>query len=377
MKSLKITIFFISLLSISFLMSCGGGSEEPNNTIEEAVEISFNTITDFTLSPEKDQDWFKFEVTEPGYIRVMISNIPEDMQVELRFAKYKEWEGDKEDWISDDMKAPTAIVVPEKGTYYLLITERYGEKEIKEKMQLKVEFIKEFDEFEPNNEIETAKKVEFGSNFKAAIFPRGDIEWFKIVAEAPGYIRIQSKDVPEDLPLEVEFYTYDEWAEPKMNVIRESQEMPSACFLPKAGEYFFSIKERYNDNYLTDLFDLKIEFLELKDKNEPNNDFKQAKEIAKGDTINLSIYPVGDKDYYKINITAADTLKFYAKDSKDVVPQVSLFTINPEQEDELIEYKEEKNMPVKYNVEPGVYYILINDEYNDAANYENFEIRIE
>ena len=377
MKPLKITIFFISLLSISFLMSCGGGSEEPNNTIEEAVEISFNSITEFTISPVKDHDWFKFEVTEPGYIRVMISNQPDDPTIKVRFAKYKEWEGDKEDWISEEMDLPTAIVVPEKGTYYILLNENYDENEIKEKMQLKVEFIKEFDEFEPNNEIENAKKVEFGSNFKAAIFPKGDIEWFKVVAEAPGYIRIQSNNVPEELLLEVGFYIYDEWAEPKMNEIRINEEMPSACFLPKAGEYFFRIKEKYNEKYLTDLFDLKIEFLELKDKNEPNNDFKQAKEIAKGDTINLSIYPLGDKDYYKITVTAADTLKFYAKNSKDVVPQVSLFTINPEQADELIEYKEEKNIPVKYNVEPGVYYILINDEYEDAANYENFEIRIE
>ena len=378
MKTIKFSIIILSILSLSLLYSCGGGgNEEPNNTIEEAVAIDFDKPIDFSINPVEDIDWFKFEVKERGYVRALVNNVPEGLSIEIRFAKLKEWEGEKEDWISDWREVPTALTIAEAGTYYIALKDEYNDKENKASMQLKIEFIKEFDEFEDNNTIENAKKIELGSNFKAAIFPQNDQEWFKVIADKPGYMRIQSKDVPENVNLEVSYYIYDEWADPKLTKIRNNEEMPSACFFPKAGEYYFLLNDEYNDKLSTDLFDLKIEYLDLKDLTEPNNLFPEAKEVKKGDTLNLSIYPVGDIDYYKINITSADTLKFYAKGFTELQPTVQLFSINPEKEDELIKKCDEKDIPAKIEVAAGEYYILIRDEYNDNANYENFVIRIE
>ncbi len=373
-----VTLLILFVMSL-FIVSCGGGSdsEEPNNTIEEAKEIKLGIENEFTLQPVEDIDWYKFEVPEAGYLRVMVTGKPEDIEVIGRFAKYKEWEGKKEDWICDNRKPPFATVVPEAGTYYLALNEEYNDAESEVKMQFKIEFIEEFDDFEPNNDVENAKKVEFGKNFKLGLFPVDDQDWFKVKVDTAGYISLKTKELPEDIVPLVTYYNYDEWAEPKITELRDREKIPSACFLPKAGEYYFKINEEYDDNSSTDLLEFKLEFLDVLDLNEPNDDFKDAKTVQQGDTVSLSIFPVDDVDYYIVNMSVIDTLAIKASGFENLKPEIKILTKNPDDQNQLNAITDWELLPTQVELEPGKYYISIHDQYDDEANYKNFEVIFE
>ncbi|MFA5803401.1 MAG: M6 family metalloprotease domain-containing protein [Melioribacteraceae bacterium] len=63
---------------------------------------------------------------------------------------------------------------------------------------------------------------------------------------------------------------------------------------------------------------------------EPNNTRLQAMSIVYADTVNASIMPIGDIDYYKIQAVAGDTLMFYAenRNSAQLLGNMSLLDQN-------------------------------------------------
>jgi hypothetical protein len=371
---------FALLLFVStiFLFSCGGGSEEPNNTIEEAKAVKFDEITEIKISPLADWDWFKFDVTEKGYVKVSTQTIPEGLELECYFALYEEWEGTKEKKISEYMDFP-AIICVEPGTYYFVVKDNYDDKESSEAIPLKVEFIKEFDSFENNNDAENAKETTVNSEFKIGIFPKADIEWFKMKVEKPGNVKIMSKNVPADMEIEVVFYKYNEWADPKSEQISEYLKLPCAYQIATPGDYYIAFNDNYNDLFSEQLFDIKVEFVEQNDLCEPNNEFQNAKEVNVGDTLKLAVFPVGDVDYYKIKVDKAGKLSLMSKGSTgDVNLEARFFELDPQKTEQLITRSEYMNLPCQFNVLPNIqYYFLIEDNYSDNQLEELVEVKIE
>ena len=171
---------------------------------------------------------------------------------------------------------------------------------------------------------------------------------------------------------------FDEWADPKVKTIRDWRKMPDACFVPKAGEYYILLHDDYSDKNSEKPFDLKIDFLDEMDQSEPNDDFKEAKTINRGDTLNLAIFPTGDNDYYKIKISKGDKIKFMAKGFSNITPEIKLFVLDEKDINKLKGFSDWKKLPAEFDVESGQeYFVLVHDDYGDASSPKAFEIRVE
>ncbi|MCK4396018.1 hypothetical protein KAW96_05410 [candidate division WOR-3 bacterium] len=371
----------IGLLVLA-LVGCKGvgkaGDKEPNNTIEQANDITLGQPFSLTINPQGDMDWFKVDLTEQGYLKVQASQVPEELGLEVVFALYQEWEGSKEKRIRGWRRLPDAVFIPKAGTYYFVIKDDYDDKSSTKQAQIKVDFLKEFDPTEPNNDPEEATVIELASDIKIAIYPVGDQDWLKVKVEKQGYLTVKSKDVCEEIVPEVNYSVFDEWAEPKIKRIRNWKRLPDACFIPEGGDYYIHVHDDYDDAACERTYDLRIEFLDEMDQFEPNDDFKQAKTINRGDKISVAIFPTGDRDYYKIKISEGNKIKFLAKDFSDVVPEIKLYVLSEKDPNKLEDFSDWKKCPAEFDVNVGQeYFVLLHDDYDDASSPKPFEIMVE
>src|SRR6056297_623256 len=179
MKKPCIQQFFKGCAILLFLSTyaCGGGGsadKEPNSTIAEANTVKPGEVFDISIDPEGDLDYFKVEIPEKGYLRVSVTNVPEDLVMEIRYSLFEEWEEKKEKVIRGWHRLPDAVYIPKAGEYYFLLHDDYDDKSSSQSMQVKADFIPEFHDFEPNNDIEQSTSLELGKDVNFAIYPTGD-----------------------------------------------------------------------------------------------------------------------------------------------------------------------------------------------------------
>lgn len=379
----SVCLLVLLLIVLSWIGGCGGkgggGDKEPNNSVEEAGEITLDESFPIKINPTGDVDWFKVGLSEQGYLNVRAGECPEELNLEVAFALYKEWEGEKEERIRGWNRLPDAVFIPQGGTYYFAVKDDYDDTSSGQSIQIKASFLKEFDPFEPNDKPEEAKLVEAGSIVKPAVYPTGDVDWLKVKLENQGYLFLKSNNVPEGIIPEASNFLFDEWADPKVKEIRSWKKFPNACFIPDSGEYLIKLHDDYDDAASETPYDLKIEFLEQMDKNEPNDEFINARSANRGDTLTLAIFPAGDRDYYKVKTADAQNLKFLAKGfSNDIIPEIKLMVLDENNPDALKEASAWKRLPADFEVEANKeYFVLLHDDYDDAGSPGAFQLIIE
>jgi len=378
-KCFYFLIFFMFTGCVLMFLACGGASNEPNDKISEATEVELAKSFITKIKPKEDVDWFKVKVPEKGYLSVSASEVPENFKLLTSFALYREWEGKKEEFLRHHKELPAAVAIPEAGTYYIKIEDDYNDQESSKNFKIKVDFIKEMDKFEPNNTPKTAKIIKDGTIVNPAIYPDGDNDWFKIKVEEQGYISVKAKNFPEQITPEVKFVLYDEWSKPKTKELRSWNEIPEACFVPEAGEYYICLHDNYDDNMSTKNFDFRVDFIREIDKYEPNDDFIDAKELTRGDIIEPAIFPRKDNDYFKFTLKENNKVRFVAKNfSSEIVPEVKIYIVNPENPNELKEVTDWKECPAEFELELNKeYYLCLHDNYDDKSEPSTFEFKME
>jgi hypothetical protein len=378
-----VCLLFLLLTILSCIDGCGGkggGSDkEPNNSIEEAGEITLDESFPIKINPKGDVDWFKVELPEQGYLKIQAGECPEELGLEVAFALYREWEEEKEQRIRGWNRLTDAVFIPEGGTYYFVVKDNYDDASSERAIQIKASFLKEFDPFEPNDKPEEAKLINAGSVVKPVVYPTRDVDWLKVKLEGQGYLVLKSNNVPEGIIPEASYFLFDEWADPKVKEIGGWEKFPNACFISGAGEYYIKLHDDYDDAASETSYDLKIEFIEEMDKNEPNDEFGNAKSINRGDTLTVAIFPSKDRDYYKVITTDAQNLKFLAKGfSEDIVPEIKLMVIDENNPNALKEASAWKRLPADFEVEANKeYFVLLHDDYDDAGSPEAFQLIIQ
>lgn len=379
MKKNLTWLTFVSIISCIFFTACkgGGADNEPNNTIDEASEIVLDEPFEIKIDPKGDVDWFKVNIAEQGYLIVQASNVPENLNLEARFALFEEWEGKKDKEIKDWTTLPAVLHVPEAGTYYFAIIDDYNDESSSDPISIKVEFVKEFDSFELNDSPETAKELKFGDVEKIYIYPKGDNDWFKVHVDKKGYIKTMIKNSQEGVTPEIRFVKVDDWSGNKEKELRGWGTFPNACYVADTGMVFLQIHDDYDDASSQGEFELKVDFIDNMDVNEPNDIYDSAKQVNRADTLNLAIFPSGDKDFYKIKVDKGTKLSFMTKDHDEaIVPEVRLYTLDTIN-NKLAEYSEWKTLPAEIDVKAGnLYYFQIHDDYDDKGSEKLFQILI-
>jgi hypothetical protein len=377
-NQMLLVLLMAALFSWTACSEGGSDSEEPNNTIEEAKEMDLDKAQIFTIQPKGDHDWFKVKVPEEGYLKVAASNVPDNLDLVFRIALHQEWEGKTAKFISKHRSVPGAVMLNEGGEYYVLVHQNYDDNTSEQEMQLKITHLPQFDKTEPNNSPENVAEAKLGESFPIAIFPLEDVDFYKFTTEEEGYIRLMTKDVPTAITPVFQVSLYDEWSEPKLKELKGWTEFPGAFYAKEPGDYYIKITDDYNDASSEQMFDIRSEFLAQNDTLEPNEKLVDASEAKRGDTLRMAIFPMGDTDLYKISSGDGTAFKISAKNVKGIKLVAQLHVRNPDDNNKLKSVGSWEEIPHEFDVEPDKeYFIKFADDYNDAASYELFEVRIE
>jgi hypothetical protein len=293
----------------------------------------------------------------------------------LHFTKNGKGKKDKE--IKGWTDIPAVLHVPEAGTYYFAIIDDYNDEASTDPISIKIEFVPEFDEFEFNDSPETAKELKFGDVQKVYIYPKGDKDWFKVHMTKKGYIKTMIKNSQEGVVPEIKFLKVDDWAGDEQKELRGWGKFPNACYIADTGMVYLLLHDDYDDAGSEGEFEFKVDFIDDIDVNEPNEVYDSAKMVKRKDTLNLAIFPSGDKDFYKIQINQGNKLSFMAKDfSDDIVPEVRLYTLDTI-DNKLKEFSGWERLPAELEVETGkLYYFMIHDDYDDKGSEKLFQVLI-
>jgi len=231
---------------------------------------------------------------------------------------------------------------------------------------------------EPNNTIEEASEAIFGEEFSLTIDPVKDVDWFKVNVKKQGYIQVQSANKVEGVQLEVSFAEYQEWENKKAKRIRGWRPVPDALFVQEPGDYYLALKDAWDDDASKDEFLVKIDFLEEFDPAEPNNSAEEAQLITFDKQFLAGIYPVGDKDWFKVEVPAQGYLEVAAKNVPEAVQPEVRFAIYDEWSDPQIKIIRGwgKIPEACFVPDSGEYYIEMHDAWDDNAKPQPFDIKV-
>lgn len=218
-------------------------SYEPNNEAENAQMVSTGEVVESAFFPTSDVDWFKTKVDSSGYLMIQARSIPDNIQVETRFAKRPDDFSDAA-YISGGLNLPAAIQVTEPGEYYFYLKDRYNANMSRDMAEWKIDFITEIDTTEPNNSFNQAYRLAVNDTVKVAIFPQGDTDYFSLTPEFNSTLRIAAK-YPKDLRPEIQLYKEEDFEQVP---IGNWQELPLNIEVEANQKYYIRLHSRHDSN---------------------------------------------------------------------------------------------------------------------------------
>src|SRR5690625_414325 len=368
-QALGVLAISVMVVSCNSTNKSDGKSDigEPNNSILEAGLLESGKSYDMKIDTIGDVDWFAIPVSGQGYLDVSAKNIPDGMNLVIRFSEKEEWEQTKEKWITGELSLPATIPVYKPDTIYFMLKDKYHATASEEDIAFRAEFIEEFDSYEPNNEAENAQMVSTGEVVESAFFPTSDVDWFKTKVDSSGYLMIQARSIPDNIQVETRFAKRpDDFSDAAY--ISGGLNLPAAIQVTEPGEYYFYLKDRYNANMSRDMAEWKIDFITEIDTTEPNNSFNQAYRLAVNDTVKVAIFPQGDTDYFSLTPEFNSTLRIAAKYPKDLRPEIQLYK---EEHVEQVPIRNRHELPLNIEVEANQkYYIRLHSRHHSNASRE-------
>ncbi len=232
---------------------------EPNYDVENAVKAEFEKEYESAIYPRGDQDWFKVNVEEQGYLQVQARNVSDDLSLRVHFADYDEYRSEPVQIIRDKESLPTAMAVVEPGDYYIVLSDDRDRNESMDLFNWKVNFIAEMDNYEPNDCFTQATEIGVNDTIKIAIFPKGDKDFFRINPEEAGVLRVMSRG-HGDIEPTVALFAPDPDDPGKLTELKSKTRIPTDLKIEEAGKYFIKISDRRHRNESQDLFDILLRF---------------------------------------------------------------------------------------------------------------------
>lgn len=307
-RALLIVVLFLSaILSVA----CGqqADTNEPNNEIGDATDLSSSMTISSSIYPAQDGDFYKIYVDSPGILQAQLSNVPAQMKGRIDFY------GRNYNWITRmDAGNPgepvfLTVDIGKAGWYYYgigdLIGGSYGSD-----YTFAISFEPVVDE-EPNGEIGDATEIQLAQPVNAYIFPAQDGDFYKVFLNSSGILEASLTNVPQaiagSMKGRIDLYGKNMNWITRTDAVNPGDDAILTLDIGNPGLYYFGVGDLNGGSY-NSTYGFLVNFKPVVDE-EPNNEIGDATEIQKGSEIKGFIFPAGDGDFYKIYIDAPGPLQ--------------------------------------------------------------------
>lgn len=364
---------FIS--SLLFITACSDPYGEPNDRIEEAAFLPDGEAIEMKIDSTGDRDWYGMKVEGAGYLKLAVKKVPKELNLRLRFAAQQEWKASERKWLGEWSEFPVTRPFRDRDTVFFAVENADPGRSSEKPFLLKARFIEEFDPYEPNDGGEEVSEIELGTSIESYIYPEGDRDFFKVEVEEQGYLVARAETEPEGLEAEVRFLRMGTLGS-EAEVISGYRSMPAAASVQGSGTYHVEVGGRENEGASRSPVKWKLSFLEEMDSTEPNARWMDAHPLKKGQNVlEVALFPVGDRDLFRIPSGAARRIEVKAKGQRGVDPQVRCLVDEGGYQKELSGWK---GLPASFELEEGeLHYLVMRDKEDNDASERPFLLRIE
>jgi len=274
-------------LKATFQYTAESDASEPNHAFLRAREVTFGQPVAFALMPRGDQDTFKLKLTEPGYLRVTVNNSAAnhvDPVIQIFDAQYRP---------IGNAEARTVA-----GDVFVKISEHHNDESSPNNLAATFSFQPESDSSEPNDTLTRARAVKLNEQVDMMIMPLGDGDVFKLDVPGPGMLRVEvDKSKASHLELAAHIYNAT-W-----------QRIGGWEASVDKGDIYVYIAEAQNNESSLSSLGATFRFFPPSDKTEPNDSLAKARPVKPGETVAFAIMPLGDREFFKLNIEKPGVLQ--------------------------------------------------------------------
>ncbi len=235
---------------------------EINNSPSTADEIDNNVFVYGSISSEGDEDWYKFTLTEKGYISIWFAHPKaEDNNTRWEVYLYREdastsVDGGKCYWaIPGDQNVQTGEIGVEAGTYYVKVKAWNDSWVVDSTYTLDVYFTaSDKYESEQNNTYQKADTLSLFGEANGSISTSTDVDWYKVTVPQNGKFRLSFTHpigIESNSRWTVYLYRNDAYSQIQKWNIPETLNLNNESIDLSAGTYFIKVTA-WNDSWVVD-----------------------------------------------------------------------------------------------------------------------------
>jgi hypothetical protein len=378
---------------------------EVNQTWEEAAPIPADTCFEANIYGDNhlydvynDVDWFEVEITEPGVLEVAVTSVPSSLDLDVRIYQIINYD---ETLIADDREGNSssgqslfanAVLMP--GTYLIRVRDE-GDTDYAEEHYI---FCTDFtaNALEVNHTWEEAALIPADTCFEANIYGdnhlydvHNDVDWFELEITEPGVLEVSVTSVPSSLDLDVGIYQIINYDETLIADDREGNSSGGQSLFANAvivpGTYLIRVRDEGNTDYAEENYMFCTDF--TANALEVNQTWEEAAPIPTDTCFEANIYGdnhlyevFNDVDWFEVEIIESGMLNT----SVTLVPNNMDLNLGIFQfiDNEITQVANDgvgnasggQDLSCSMMAEPGLYYVVVEDEGNSDFNEETYTI---
>jgi hypothetical protein len=215
---------------------------EPNNSTSTAT--SMGTTAFGSINPSGDNDYFSFQVNQPGILSMSVTNVPANLALTIHML-----DPDLEQWVTISSLVGGNSVgfsynACKLGKYYIRIFQPQGnfsasQYQVNASLDLS-------DAYECNNSFTEAKTITLTQQVTAYINSEGDRDYYKMVMPGTGQLTLSIPTLPSNMRMVISVFDSLENLVKKTTVPSVSGTPVTLVTVVTAGKHFIKIED---DNY--------------------------------------------------------------------------------------------------------------------------------
>lgn len=298
---------------------------EYNNSWANALPVPLNTWLTGSAGTSSDYDFYKIYLDQCGTLKFELDAVPASYKGEMVIY------GPNGEWLSlstgawHDAERVEYTRTMNPGWYHVRVRELHN-RALPGTYAVRFGFTPTGDRYEPNPGLATATPIALNTSISdPTICPGGDYDFYRIDAPGPGRLRLMLRDVPSGMKGQISLYGQNlEWLSHSVGAINGGEDVELVRDLDEAQTIYLRIHDSIGATH-TDPYTLDSSFTPVPDPYEPN-DWGGDATLLPSTTVSAYIFAPGDHDYYRIYMTAGQTLNMSLTQVPALMrPQITMY----------------------------------------------------
>lgn len=374
--SLTVLFFFSCSDILNSADSDSDSNTKPdgNDNISSATALTLGTPVTMKIYPEDDIDCFRVNIPRGGVLKVVLRNMPpisiymnivDSEDSELKHVSTMNTSG------TDDSVEMHYLA---KAAQYFIKVRSLPTMESKQECSL-LAWLDTLDANEWNNDTANATTLTLDKVYRATIYPAYDDDFYRLTVDSNQIVRVALDSFSTKTNFNAEIDLLDFEGTRISYKYITSGDQNTIGYSLKRGTYYFQINDRLDDASSELPYKISVSKDTL-DKTEWNDDTAHAFQMALGDTAKATIFPNADVDYFRFEVTQADTIRFSVDSISSKLPSFRLYLFDEELVSLGSAYDDDQGgLRYKKYLMPGQYYVKIysgqswDGEFSDKRYY--------